>query len=61
MGGAVMKRDKCLDPIPLTPVTGASREWTLRLLRRCALAVLTLLLVLLALNALAASMGYGSF
>lgn len=56
-----MKRDKYLGPIPITPVTRASREWTLRLLRRCALAVLIFLVVLLALNAIAASMGYGSF
>ena len=56
-----MKRDKFVGPILLTPATRASREWTLRLLRRCALAVLILLLVLLALNAIAASMGYGSF
>lgn len=53
-----MKRDKFVGPILLTPVTRTSREWTLRLLRRCALAVLILLL---ALNAIAASMGYGSF
>ena len=56
-----MKRDKFVDPILLAPVTGANREWTLRLLRRCALAVFILLVALLALNALAASMGYGSF
>ena len=56
-----MKRDKFVDPIPFAPVTRTSREWTLRLLRRCALAVLILLVVLLALNAIAASMGYGSF
>lgn len=56
-----MKRDKFVDPILLAPVTRTSREWTLRLLRRCALAALILLVVLLVLNALAASMGYGSF
>lgn len=56
-----MKRDKFVGPILLTPVTRTSREWTLRLLRRCVLAVLILLVVLLVLNAIAASMGYGSF
>lgn len=56
-----MKRDKFVDPILLTPVSRTSREWALRLLRRCALAALILLVILLALNAIAASMGYGSF
>lgn len=48
------------EPI-LAPATRAGREWTLRLLRRCAVGALALALALLALNALAASAGYGAF
>lgn len=54
-------RERDVDPIPVTPVTRASREWTLRFLRRCAVGVVVLVVALLALNALAASMGFGSF
>ena len=56
-----MTRRKDMEPIPVTPVTRANREWTLRFLQRCAIGVVVLVVVLLVLNALAVSMGYGSF
>ena len=56
-----MTRRKDMEPIPVTPVTRASREWTLRFLRRYVVGLVVLVVVLLVLNALAASMGYGSF
>lgn len=60
-----MPRHGDMDPIPVTPVSRANREWTLRAARRAAvgaLALLVFLLVfLLVLNAVAAAAGYGSF
>lgn len=56
-----MARQRDMDPIPVTPVSRANREWSLRLVRRAAAVVLALLVFLLALNAVAAALGYGSF
>lgn len=52
-----MPRRGDMDPIPVTPVSRANREWTLRTIRRAAAGVLALLV----LNAVAAAAGYGSF
>ncbi len=56
-----MPRHGDMDPIPVTPVSRANREWTLRAARRAAVGVLALLVFLLVLNAVAAAAGYGSF
>lgn len=56
-----MPRHGDMDPIPVTPVSRANREWTLRTIRRAAAGVLALLVFLLALNVVAAAAGYGSF
>lgn len=56
-----MPRHGGMDPIPVTPVSRANREWTLRTIRRAAVGVLALLVFLLVLNAVAAAVGCGSF
>lgn len=56
-----MPRRGDMDPIPVTPVSGANREWTLRTIRRAVAGALALLVFLLVLNAVAAAAGYGSF
>ena len=57
-----MPRHGDMDPIPVTPVSRANREWTLRTIRRAVAGALVLLLFfLLVLNVVAAAAGYGSF
>ena len=56
-----MVQHKDMDPIPVTPVSRANREWSFRLVRRAAVIVLAVLVFLLVLNAVAAALGYGSF
>ena len=50
-----------MDPIPVTPVSRANREWTARLARRAVVGIAILVAALFALNAVAAALGYGSF
>ena len=52
-----MPRHGDMDPIPVTPVSRANREWPLRTIRRAVAGAL----VLFVLNAVAAAAGYGSF
>lgn len=56
-----MPRRGDMDPIPVTPVSRANREWTLRAARRAAAGALAFLVLLLVLNVVAAAAGYGSF
>ena len=57
----IMARRGDMDPIPVTPVSRANREWTARLARRAVVGIAILVAALFALNAVAAALGYGSF